>query len=161
MPRRHADKPRPDDGAAPACRRRNRAWIKTAEGISRLSKKEQRFGVAQRLEARAANERCLRRIGRSAVHELTETFNAGGLSLRQYDLLSRLSPTAQKKALQEEERRKEGQSRAARVIHLMLAHKERAIDLTAIEAKIIASIHGLRDRRNPTAHSLSALEHRH
>ena len=64
------------------------------------------------------------------------------LSLRQYDLLSRLSPARQQKALQLDRPRKEGQQLAARVIHLMLAHKERAIDLAPIEAKIIDSIRG-------------------
>jgi hypothetical protein len=62
------------------------------------------------------------------------------MSLRQYDLLSRLSPAAQRKALEGARRRKEGQARAAHVIHLMLAHKLKRIDLTTIEAKIIDSI---------------------
>jgi hypothetical protein len=147
---------------------RGEIGIKTAERIARLSKKEQRLQVTQRLEARVANERRqtawrnrplkrgkslyasasysltkerrLRRIGRSAILELTETFNAGGLSLRQYDLLSRLSPTRQRKALQAGRHRKEGQELAARVIHSLLAKKERAIDLASLEAKIIESI---------------------
>jgi hypothetical protein len=54
--------------------------------------------------------------------------------------LFRLSPTRQRKALQVEERRKEGHFLAARAIHLILAHKPKRIDLAAIETKIIASI---------------------
>jgi hypothetical protein len=60
------------------------------------------------------------------------------------DLLSRLSPAGQRKALQLDRHRKEkpGVGSAARVIHLMLARKPKRIDLAAIEAKIIASIRG-------------------
>jgi hypothetical protein len=156
-----------------------RLGLKTADRISRLSKKEQRFQLTGRLEAQALNqqrqlewrkapfkrgkslyasssyaetkERRLRRAGRYAVRELTDAFNAGNLSLRQYELMSRLSPARQKKTLQLDRHRKEGQQLAARVIHLLLARTRERIDLTAIETEIIASIRGARvPAGNPT-----------
>jgi hypothetical protein len=62
------------------------------------------------------------------------------LALHRCELLSRLSPAAQNKALQDARRRKEGQGLAARVIHSMLARKSKRLDLAAIETKIIDSI---------------------
>jgi hypothetical protein len=142
--------------------------VKEAERISRLPKAKQCIEVFRCLEARKANverqavwrnnplsagrspyasdsyaeakRRRLCRIGGHAARELTEAFNAGQLSLRRYDLLSRLSPASQRKALQADRRQQDGQSLAAHAIHLILAEKTAQIDLAAVEARIIESI---------------------
>jgi hypothetical protein len=141
--------------------------IKTLERISRLPVKKQSIELARHLEERKAKrerqaawrtdpkrgkalfasqgyaearKRRLRRIERTATAELVEAFSQGRLSLRQYDLLSRLSPRHQRRTLSLESDKERAQNLAARTISSVLAQKPPRIDLALIASKIIDSI---------------------
>jgi hypothetical protein len=84
--------------------------------------------------------RRLRRISRSAIPELREGWQAGRISLRRYDLLSRLPASRQRKELAHLELKETANTLAAKVIHSILTRKPERVDLTAIALDIVASI---------------------
>jgi hypothetical protein len=121
--------------------------LKTLERISRLPVEKQSMERARRLAQRAANARRqaawrtdpqagktpfasqayaearklrLRRIERTATPELKEACEEGRYSLRQYDLLSKLSPVRQKKALRLDFHKEQAQNLAAATIRAVL-----------------------------------------
>jgi len=141
--------------------------IKTLERISRLPVSKQSIELVRCLEARKANAqrqatwradpragktpfashshaearaRRLRRIERRATTELKAAYEEGRLSLRQYDLLSKLSPVRQRKAIHCDRNKEQAQTQAALTIRAVLAHQPQRIDLGLIARKIIASI---------------------
>jgi hypothetical protein len=148
---------------------RGELGIKTLERISRLPAPEQSIELARLVEARKANaqrqaawrtdsrsakafyasqgyaearKRRLRRIERTAIQELKAAYSEGRLSLRQYDLLSRLPPCQQRKAIESGRHNEQAQNLAALTIRAVLAQKPQRIDLGLITAKIVASIVG-------------------
>ena len=74
--------------------------------------------------------------------ELVAAYEEGRLSLRAYDLLSRRSPSLQKKAIRSDRHKEQAQSLAALTIRAVLAKEPQRIDLGLIAAKIITAIRG-------------------
>ena len=141
--------------------------IKTLERLSRLPVQKQSKELARCLEHRRAKRerqaawranprrgkavfasqsyaearaRRLRRIERTAARELREAFSEGHLSLRQYDLLSKLSPLEQRNAIKSDRHKERAQTLAAAAIRSVLAQKPHRIDLGLIAAQIITAI---------------------
>jgi len=63
-------------------------------------------------------------------------------TLRQYDLLSKLSSVRQRKAIHCDRNKEQAQTQAAPTIRAVLAHQPQRIDLGLIARKIIAAIRG-------------------
>jgi hypothetical protein len=146
---------------------RGELGLKTLERISRLPAPEQSIELARLVEARKANaqrqaawradprrgtavfasqsyeaarKRRLRRIAKRATAELTQAYEEGRLSLRAYDLVSRRSPSQQRKTVMSDRVQEQAQNLAAAAIRRVLTHKEQPIDLMQIASAIIASI---------------------
>ena len=127
---------------------RGELGIKTLERLSRLPAQKQSKELARCLEHRRAKRerqaawranpgrgkavfasqsyaearaRRLRRIAKRASAELKEAYREGRLSLRQYDLLSKLSPHRQRKAIELERNKERAQTLAAAAIRSVLA----------------------------------------
>jgi hypothetical protein len=146
---------------------RGELGLKPLERISRLPIAEQSKELARRVEERKDNAlrqaawranpqrgkisfasqgyaearaRRLRRIQRTATAELKVAYSEGRLSLRQYDLLSKLSARQQRKAVMSDRDKEQAQTKAAAAIHSVLAQTSPRSDLGLIAAKIIGAI---------------------
>ena len=141
--------------------------IKLLERISRLPTGKQSIELARCLEVRDANARRqaawrtdprrgkalfvsqsydeararrLRQIRARAIPELNEAFATGKLTLRRYDILSRLTGRKQRKAVRLERNRERAQNLAAVAIRSVLACDPQQIDLGLIASRISDSI---------------------
>jgi len=141
--------------------------IKTLERISRLPVSKQSIELVRCLEARKANAqrqatwranpragktpfasqsyaearaRRLRRIERRATTELKAAYEEGRLSLRAYDLLSRLPAGQQRKTVKSDRYKEHAQTLAAAAIKRLLAQKPQRVDLALLTSQIISAI---------------------
>ena len=89
----------------------------------------------------ATKARRLTRIRRRACRELVQAYEHGKISLRQFDLASRLSRRQQKRVIAEGRRQVLAQQIAASIINRVLSeYAGKEIDLSQICAAIICSI---------------------
>ena len=89
----------------------------------------------------ASKARRLRRIGARATPELSQAFAAGKVTLRQYDLVSRLVPKQQRERIAAINREIEGAEIAARAIDEMLDHsKDGPVRLSEVARSIRAAV---------------------
>jgi hypothetical protein len=80
--------------------------------------------------------RRLRRIKRRAVSELQKAFESGELSLRKFDMLSRLSPRQQRRILATEKARSAATLVAAEAINDLLSRQAGPVRLSNVELAI-------------------------
>ena len=90
--------------------------------------------------------RRLRRIKRRAVSELQQAFESGELSLRKFDILSRLSPRKQRRIIASEKASNAAALIAAKAIDEFLDDigTETPIQLPEVAAAISSAVRGIR-----------------
>jgi hypothetical protein len=95
-------------------------------------------------EYAASKTRRLRRIALRATPELSEAFAAGKITLRQYDLGSRLSPKQQRTRIAALNREIEGAQIATKVIDKMLDGTPGSVRLTEVARAVCQAVQAAR-----------------
>jgi hypothetical protein len=95
----------------------------------------------------ASKARRLRRIGSRATPELSEAFAAGKVTLRRYDILSRLTGTKQRAIIAKQEQETEHTRLAAETINALSDDAKSAgtpVRLAEVAAAIYETVQGTR-----------------